>query len=49
MNRNLSLTNSKDVIANSVAIISGNDVVDLFDLFLTIEMPVILLDLLQKL
>jgi hypothetical protein len=35
MNRNLSLTNSIDMVANSVALISGNSVIDILDLFLT--------------
>ena len=35
MSKTLSLTNSKDIIANSISLIIGNKVVDLNDLFLT--------------
>ena len=35
MSRTLSLTNSKDVIANTISLIIGNRVVNLVDLFLT--------------
>ena len=35
MSKTLSLTNSKDIIANSISLIIGNRVVDLNDLFLT--------------
>ena len=33
MNRTLSLTNSKDIIANSLKLIIGNEVVDVTELF----------------
>ena len=35
MSKTLSLTNSKDIIANSISLLIGNKVVDLNDLFLT--------------
>ena len=35
MSRTLSLTNSKDIIANTISLIIGNRVVNLVDLFLT--------------
>ena len=35
MSKTLSLTNSKDIIANTISLIIGNRVVNLVDLFLT--------------
>ena len=35
MSKTLSLTNSKDIICNSISLIQGNKVVDLNNLFLT--------------
>ena len=40
MSKTLSLTNSKDIIANSISLIIGNKVVNLTDLFLTKESSV---------
>ena len=42
MSKTLSLTNSKDIIANSLSLIVGNKVVNLTDLFLTKESSVVL-------
>ena len=40
MSKTLSLTNSKDIIANSISLIIGNKVVNLTELFLTKESSV---------
>ena len=40
MSKTLSLTNSKDIIANSISLIIGNRLVNLTDLFLTKESSV---------